>query len=64
MSASASGGDDDVHLDVPPSFGLEATYDDPEDPEAVTIHPAEPDHATTEWLTIDAGFAVPIEETV
>jgi len=42
-------------------------YDDPEDPETVTIHsndPDDPDAPTTGWLTIDAGFAVPIEETV
>lgn len=50
--------------DVSPQFGLESTYDDPDDPETVTVHPDDPDDPTTEWLTIDAGFVLPIEETV
>lgn len=64
MSASAGRGGGGRPLDVPPAFELEAAYDDPENPGTVTVHPADPEDPTTEWLTIDVGFAVPIEETV
>ncbi len=64
MSASVEPGDRSRSLDEPPEFRLESTYDNPEDPETVTVHPGDSEDATTEWLTIDAGFAVPVEETV
>jgi hypothetical protein len=64
MSTSASNDEGTRPLDSPPTFDLESAYDDPDDPERVTISPENPEHPTTEWLTIDAGFAVPIEETV
>jgi len=63
MSASVEPGDRSRSLDEPPEFWLESTYDDPEDPETVTVHPDSED-TTTEWLTIDAGFVLPVDETL
>jgi hypothetical protein len=64
MSTSTDRAEGDRPREWPPEFGLESAYDDPEDPESVTVHPGDPDDPTTEWLTIDAGFVLPIEETV
>jgi len=51
-------------METPPEFELESTYDDPDDPEMVTVHPGDPENPTTEWFTIDAGFVLPIDETL
>jgi hypothetical protein len=64
MSASAERGGGSRSLDVPPEFELESTYDDPDDPETATVHPSDFKNPTTEWLTIGAGFVVPVEKTV
>jgi len=64
VSASAADDGGDAPVEEPVGFDLRAAYDDPDDPETVTIHPADPEEPTTEWLTIDADLAVPVEETV
>jgi DNA gyrase inhibitor GyrI len=64
MSAGTPTPGEDRPRDHPPAFDLRSEYDDPDDPEMVTIRPDDPGDTTTEWLTIDAGFAVPVEETV
>lgn len=64
MSADAADPDDATPLSISQSFDLESRFDDSANPTTVTITPAAPDDPTTEWLTIDAGVAVPIEETV
>ncbi|MFB6229243.1 MAG: hypothetical protein ABEH88_11955 [Halobacteriales archaeon] len=64
MSASTERSGGSRSLDLPPEFELESTYDDPDDPEMVTVHPSDSENPTTEWLTIDAGFVLAIGETV
>lgn len=45
------------------TFELESRFDDAIDPEEVTIFPGNAEMPTTQWLSIDAEFTVPIEET-
>lgn len=45
-----------------PPLELQARFDDSVDPEEVTVFPADSEGTTTEWLTIEAAYAVPLEE--
>jgi len=47
--------------DTYPQFDLGYAYDDQEIQEQVTIFPRG-DINSTEWLTIESGYALPIEE--
>jgi len=45
-----------------PTIELDAQFDDSIDPKEITVFPADAEQPTTEWLTIDAAYAVPIDE--
>lgn len=62
MSAIEHGtADDDEKLHQLPSFDLEYLHDDDENPKEVTVFVDGAD-LSTNWITIDAGHAVPLEE--
>lgn len=48
--------------DTLPEFDLEYRCDDPVDPSAVTVFPAESDSPDTEWVTVDYATAVPLTD--
>jgi hypothetical protein len=45
-----------------PTFELHSRFDDSIDPDEITIFPADAEMPTTQWLTADASYAVPIDE--
>jgi len=45
-----------------PEFDLSHRFDDPRDPTTVTVFPGEGADSTTEWITVDTGYALPLEE--
>lgn len=64
MSANTAENDVGTPLPVLPRFDLHARFDDPNDPASVTVSPTDADDPSTEWLTVDVGYVIPIEETV
>lgn len=59
MSVAERRGD----ADALPAFDRGWLYDDPEDPDEVTVFStAEGDDLTTHWITADADYAVPLDE--
>lgn len=50
-----------AHRDLP-SFDLDYRFDDEDDPVEVTVFPSDAGDRTTEWLTVDATHAVPLED--
>jgi len=64
MSVETSADGDPVReqLEAPPQFRLECLFDDVDDPSQVTVFPTTTDRAATEWLTVDLGTAVPLDE--
>ncbi|MFB6133414.1 MAG: hypothetical protein ABEJ55_00305 [Halanaeroarchaeum sp.] len=63
MSTTSPKSDTAGGLEEPPEFDLRYRFDDPQEPTEVTVFPdtCEGD-PTTRWLTIDKGFALPLEE--
>ena len=49
-------------IDDLPAFELDFGIDDPDDPGEVTIFAPDADTITTSWISIDAGYAVSIED--
>ena len=49
-------------IDDLPTFELDYGFDDPNDPRELTIFAPDAESVTTSWLSIDARFAVPIED--
>ena len=49
-------------LQTLPTFGLTCMFDEDEDPETVTVFRDEDDCITTEWITVDRGYAVALED--
>lgn len=47
-------------IDELPTFELDFGFDDPDDPEELTIF-APGERVTTRWISVDARHAVPIE---
>lgn len=45
-----------------PTFELDSRFDDSLDPEEVTVFPGDAATPTTEWLTIDAEYTVPLDD--
>ena len=63
MSTTNPTKDSPVDKDDPPEFDLDYRFDDREDPGEVTVFPGDEDgDVTTEWITVDAGDAVPVRE--
>jgi hypothetical protein len=60
MSGNASG--NDKSRPHTPTVELDARFDDPIDSDEITVFPADSGPSTTEWLTIDAAYALPIEK--
>lgn len=51
-------------LQDPPEFELTFQFDDPENPTEVTVFPDNvEDEPVTEWISIESGYALPVEET-
>jgi hypothetical protein len=46
----------------PSDAALQAAYDDPDDPEELTLFPACADEPETCWLTVDLDHAVELAE--
>lgn len=46
------------------SFDLQSRPDDAVEPQLVTVFPQHADEPSDEWVTIDAEFAVPVDETL
>lgn len=47
----------------PPTFELSYRFDDLQNPTEVTVFPGDSDESNTEqWITIENGYALPIEE--
>ena len=51
-------------MDELPSFELDYGFDDPDEPTEVTIFAPDAELVTTTWLSMDANFAVSIEDCV
>ena len=50
-------------LEELPDFDLSYLYDDSEEPTEVTVFPGDcGDELATNWITVDAGHAVPLED--
>lgn len=64
MSGSTSTDDTYRSREDRPTFELTARFDDAVEPSEVTVYPSTSDNPTTEWLTIDAEYALSLEETV
>lgn len=63
MSATSNEPDETHRLDDPPEFDLHCRFDDPENPTEVTVFPSDMGKPMTErWLSIEKGYALPIEE--
>lgn len=63
MSAPSPAADSSAELADPPEFGLRYRFDDPTNPTEVTVYPDGCDgDPTTQWLTIDKGHSLPLEE--
>jgi len=49
-------------VDKPPEFDLSHRFDDPEDPTEMTVFPESMGESTTQWLSIETGYVLPVEE--
>ncbi|MFB6229261.1 MAG: hypothetical protein ABEH88_12055 [Halobacteriales archaeon] len=49
-------------IDEPPDFKLSHRFDDPDDPSEITVFPDVEEGSTTQWLSIETGYALPLEE--
>lgn len=62
MSAVEDPAEGDQTLAAYPRFALCCLFDDRDDPRELTVFPARPDAGlTTEWITIDADHAMPLD---
>jgi hypothetical protein len=62
MSAASPGQDAPREIDEPPDFELSHRFDDPNDPSEITVFPDAEEGSTSQWLSIDTGYALPLEE--
>jgi hypothetical protein len=63
MSATGNKSGPTRGLDDPPEFDLRCRFDDPKDPTEVTVFPADNgENMTEQWVSIEKGYALPIEE--
>jgi hypothetical protein len=63
MNATDSSTESPADREEPPEFELDYRFDDREDPRELTVFPSGPDgDITTEWITVAAGDARPVEE--
>ncbi|MFB6296697.1 MAG: hypothetical protein ABEH66_07675 [Halobacteriales archaeon] len=63
MSATTAESDPTRGLDDPPEYDLHCRFDDPEDPSEVTVFPGNQEESLTEqWISIEKGYALPVEE--
>jgi len=64
MSVTEPGGDcvRDGDCERYPRVGLDWFIDDPVDPTAITVTPAEPETPRTEWLSVPPGATVALED--
>lgn len=53
---------DEARLEQFPSFGLEYLFDDDERPSEVTVFVDNAADLSTNWITMDAAHAVPLED--
>lgn len=52
-----------VELDELPAFDLSYLFDNADEPTEVTVFPASNTHdISTNWITVDTGTAVPLEQ--
>lgn len=52
-----------VELDELPAFDLSYLFDNADEPSEVTVFPASNTHdISTNWITVDLGTAVPLEQ--
>lgn len=52
-----------IDLDELPAFDLSYLFDDADNPTEVTVFPAANTHdISTNWITVDRGTAVPLEQ--
>lgn len=49
-------------IDELPTFELDCGFDDPDDPEEVTIFAPDSEAVTTNWLSIDIRYAVSLDD--
>lgn len=55
--------DASVDLEELPAFGLSYLFDNADEPSEVTVFPASNSHdISTNWITVDLGTAVPLEQ--
>lgn len=45
-----------------PVFDLDYGFDDPDDPKSVTVFAPDAEDVATTWLSIDARYAIPLED--
>jgi hypothetical protein len=63
MSTTDPATDSPADRHDPPTFNLEYRFDDPENPEEVTVFPLCADaDITTEWITVGTTDALPVRE--
>ena len=63
MSTTNPAADPPADRHEPPAFDLEYRFDNPADPEELTVFPSRGDaDVTTEWVTVDTADAVPVRE--
>jgi len=63
MSATDPTTDPPANREDPPEFDLDYRFDDRENPDEMTVFPTRDDaDITTQWITIDAMDALPVEE--
>ncbi len=51
-----------VTTDDGSAAGIEAAYDDPEEPSELTLFTTDPERVATRWLTVDIEHAVDLAE--
>lgn len=61
MSSARESTAEDTRLDEYPVFELTFLFDKPHDPTEVTVIPRKVQDATTQWITIDADHAIPLD---
>ena len=62
MNAVEEPAPDGKALEAYPEFVLCGLYDDDLDPQILTVFPRHPeDDLTTEWISVDADHAVPLD---
>lgn len=58
----SSAGEPVAALSSLPTFDLDYGFDDPGDPKSVTVFAPDAEDVATAWLSMDARYAVPLED--